>query len=130
MAEVLAAFRGRVDCRCGPGALGLALAGVTAEHPQERTTLQFAAPAPLGFPATLEDARVEELGVGRYRIASASGDWLISARAVHLHREVAAQFYRALPPRPVPPGKRLFWRLVLALAASRAGLSILRSLRR
>jgi hypothetical protein len=30
----------------------------------------------------------------------------------------------------VPPGKRLFWRLVLALAASRAGLSILRSLRR
>jgi hypothetical protein len=49
---------------------------------------------------------------------------------VHLHRDVAPPFYRALPPRPVPPGKRLFWRLVLALAASRAGLSILRSLRR
>jgi hypothetical protein len=69
-------------------------------------------------------------GAGRYRIASPAGDWLINARAVHLHRDVAPPFYRALPPRPVPPGKRLFWRLVLALAASRAGLSILRSLRR
>jgi hypothetical protein len=130
VAEVLASFRGRVDCRRASEALGLALAGVTAEHPQERTTLEFAAPAPLEFPATLEDARVEELGAGRYRIASATGDWLISARAVHLHRDVAVQFYRALPPRPVPPGKRLFWRLVLALAASRAGLAMLRSLRR
>jgi hypothetical protein len=130
VAEVLASFRGRVSCQRAPGALGLALAGVTAEHPQERTTVQFAAPAPPEFPATLEAARVEELGAGRYRIASAAGDWLISARAVHLHRDVAPPFYRALPPRPVPPGKRLFWRLVLALAASRAGLSILRSLRR
>jgi hypothetical protein len=128
--EVLASFRGRVSCQRAPGPLGLALAGVTAEHPQQRTTLEFAAPAPLEFPATLEDARVDELAAGRYRIARDGGDWLINARAVHLHREVASEFYRALPPRPVPPGKRLFWRLVLALAASRAGLSILRSLRR
>jgi hypothetical protein len=130
VAEVLASFRGRVSCQRAPGPLGLALAGVTAEHPQERTTVQFAAAAPPEFPATLEDARVEELGAGRYRIASPAGDWLINARAVHLHRDVAPPFYRALPPRAVPPGKRLFWRLVLALAASRAGLSILRSLRR
>jgi hypothetical protein len=30
----------------------------------------------------------------------------------------------------VPLGKRLFWRTVLALAGSRAGLALLRALRR
>ncbi len=49
---------------------------------------------------------------------------------MHLHREIAAQFYRAIPPRPVPLLKRWFWRVVLALATSRAGLAALRVLRR
>jgi hypothetical protein len=49
---------------------------------------------------------------------------------VHLHRDLAAQFYRAIPPRPAPWAKRVFWRLVLGLAASRAGLALLRALRR
>jgi hypothetical protein len=49
---------------------------------------------------------------------------------VHLHREIAPQFYRAIPPRPAPWAKRVFWRMVLALAASRAGLALLRALRR
>lgn len=130
MPEVLAAFRGRVSCRPQPGPLGLALSGATAAHPQQLTTLEFSAPAPAQFPRSLEDARVEDLGSGRYRIASAQGEWLLRAPAVHLHRDVASEFYGAIPPRPVPGGKRLFWRLVLALAASRAGLSVLRSLRR
>lgn len=130
MPETLAAFRGPVSCRPQPGPLGLALTGATAAHPQQPTTLQFAASAPAQLPGALEDARVEDLGGGRYRIRSAQGEWLLSAPAVHLHRDVARQFYRAIPPRPVPAGKRLFWRLVLALAASRAGLSLLRSLRR
>ena len=70
------------------------------------------------------------LGAGRYRIVSGERAWLLSARAVHVSREVAIPFYRALPPRAVPLSKRLFWRTVLALAGSRAGLALLRALRR
>ncbi len=57
-------------------------------------------------------------------------EWVIAAAAVHLHHEIAAQFYRAIPPRPVPPSRRWLWRIVLALAATRAGLAVLRALRR
>jgi len=39
----------------------------------------------------------------------------------HIHREVAGAFYKALPPRPVPLRKRLFWRVMLGLAATSAG---------
>src|SRR6202021_284652 len=78
----------------------------------------------------LDNAGVERLGADQYRIASPPREWLIAATAVHLHREIAAQFYRAIPPRPVPRLKRWLWRVVLALAASRAGLAALRALRR
>jgi len=44
-------------------------------------------------------------------------------------RAVGAEFYRALPPRPVPLPKRVFWRAVLALAGSGMGLALLRALR-
>ena len=73
---------------------------------------------------------VEHLGANRYRIASPPREWVIAAAAVHLHREIAAQFYRAIPPRTVPAPKRWMWRIVLALAATRAGLAVLRALRR
>jgi hypothetical protein len=49
---------------------------------------------------------------------------------VHLHREVSATFYRAIEPRTVPWGKKLFWRIVLSMAASRFGKSLLLTLRR
>ena len=78
----------------------------------------------------LEDAEVEHLGGGAYRIVTAARSWTLSASAVHLHSEIAAQFYRAIPPRPVPWRKRVFLQAVLALAASRAGLALLRALRR
>ena len=73
---------------------------------------------------------LSEQGEKRYRVRSAAGAWEISARAVHLHREIAAEFYRAIPPRPVPCIRRALWRIVLTLAASRAGLLLLRALRR
>ena len=60
----------------------------------------------------------EQLGQGQYRIGAGARSWQISAPAVHLHREIAAQIYRAIPPRPVPWAKRMFWRAVLALAGS------------
>ena len=130
MPEPLVTFRGTVSCRRAPGPLGLTLIGGTPELPGQVTSLAFSAAAPGGFPDALDDAVVERLGADQYRIASPPREWVIAATAVHLHREIAAQFYRAIPPRPVPPAKRWLWRIVLALAASRAGLAALRALRR
>jgi hypothetical protein len=130
MPELLASFRGPVSCRTAAGVPGLTLSGDTAEAPGEPTALAFSAAAPAQFPDRLENARVERLGPGRYRISSPPREWLIDAPAVHVHREIAAQFYRAIPPRPAPRWKRFLWRVVLALAASRTGLALLRALRR
>jgi hypothetical protein len=130
MPETLATFRGTV--RCGPSAPpgALTLSGMTSESAGEETSLILSAASPVECPDTLEDAVVEHLGGHRYRIRSGTGEWLVESAAVHLHREIAAAFYRAIPPRPAPWRKRLFWRVVLALAASRAGLAALKMLRR
>jgi len=128
--ERVATFRGSVSCRRAADVLGLTLCGDTSEAPGEVTTLAFSAAAPGSFPETLADPVVERLAEGRYRITSAAREWLIEARSVHLHRDITAQFYHALPPRPTPWAKRLLWRVVLALAASRMGLKLLRALRR
>lgn len=130
MPERLATFRGVVQCRRASTVPGLTLSGNTTEAPGEPTALAFSGPAPADLPDTLQDPVVDHLGGAQYRIGNATRAWLIEAPAVHLHREIAAQFYRALPPRPVPLVKRLFLRVVLALAASRAGFLILRALRR
>jgi hypothetical protein len=126
----LATFRGVVSCQRATDVLGLTLCGDTSEAPGEATTLAFAAAAPADLPETLVDPVVERLGAQQYRIANSTCDWLVEARSVHLHRDISAQFYCALPPRPAPWAKRVFWRVVLALAASRAGLALLRTLRR
>jgi hypothetical protein len=130
MPEPLATFRGLVRCYRAAQAPGLTLQGDTAERPGEETALAFSAPAPADFPETLQDVRVERLSDGQYRIGSGSREWLIGAAPVHLHREIAALFYRAIPPRPAPWGKRAFWRVVLILAGSRLGLAALKALRR
>src|SRR5437773_2680515 len=106
------------------------LIGENCEHPGERTELAFSAAAPADFPEALEGAVIERVGTHQYRIASAPREWLIEATAVHVHRDIAVPFYRAIPPRRVPLAKRIFWRVVLALAASRTGLALLRRLRR
>jgi hypothetical protein len=131
MAEVLGVFRGTVRCLRAAPPLTLTLSGATGVAAQEQCTIAFsAAMVPEDLPATLNDAEVTRLADGRYRIASAAREWLLSAGAAHLTRDVSAEFYRALPPRPVPLGKRLLWRTVLALAGSRAGPALLRALRR
>jgi hypothetical protein len=130
MPEVLAAFRGPVSCTRTAGVPALTLSGNSVQPPGGEAALAFSASNVPDLPDTLHDAVVEQLGGGQYRIVSAPREWLITASAAHLHREIAAEFYRAIPPRPVPWRKRLFWRVVLALAASRAGLAALRALRR
>jgi hypothetical protein len=130
MPELLASFHGPVTCTRAAGVPGLTLSGRTAGPGGGQAALAFSAAAPADLPEVLQDAVVERVSSSQYRIASTPREWLISASATHLHREVAAQFYRAVPPRPAPWRKRLFWRAVLALAASRAGLAVLRLLRR
>ena len=129
MSERLATFCGVVHCRQARTVPGLILSGYTAVW-EEPTALAFSATAPADLPVTLQDAVVDHLGGADYRIGAGQREWLISSPAVHLHRGIAAQFYRAIPPRPAPWTKRMFWRVVLALAASRAGLALLRALRR
>jgi hypothetical protein len=130
MAEPVARFRGRVECRRAAAPLGLTLIGVSADSAGEPLALAFSGAAPAQLPATLEDAVVEPLGAGRYLIRAAAREWPIEARALHRHEDVGARFFAALPPRPVPLAKRLLWRSVLALAASRGGLALLRAMRR
>ena len=123
-------FRGGVSCRRDDGPLGLTLIGRTTDRPDEMATLAFAAAAPPGLPEALEDATVEQLDAGRYRIWSDKREWIFPARSVHLHREVSTTFYRAIAPRLVPWNKRLFWRIVLSIASSRVGKTLLLTLRR
>ena len=124
-------FRGAVSCaRSSHGPLGLTLSGCTAGQPGERVELAFAAVAPADLPARLEDAVIERTQPGEYRVASAARAWTVAARSVHLHREVAPGFYRAIPPRPAPLTRRLLFAAMLGIARSRAGIALLKSLRR
>lgn len=91
--------------------------------------LAFAGAAPADFPKTLENATVERLSEESFRVLSGARSWTVSARAAHLHREVADAFYQALPAQPIRWTQRLFWRMVLALAATSAGRWLLRVVR-
>lgn len=130
MPELLIAFRGPVRCERAGAPLGLTLHGLVEPAGEARSLAFSTMAAPPDLPGTLEDVRVTRLDETHYRVAGSGREWLLEASAVHLNRAVATSFYRALPPRPVPLVKRLIWRTVLALAAGRAGLSLLRALRR
>jgi hypothetical protein len=120
-------FAGAVDCTRGSGALGLTLSGRDAAG--QPLTVAFAAPAPAGLPQQLRDACVSRAAPEAFRVSGAGGEWLLAAPLAHVHRDVGAAFYQAIPPRPVPVAKRLFWRAVLFLAGSRGGMALLRTLR-
>jgi hypothetical protein len=114
-------FQGWVSCRRdGEGPLGLILVGRPKERPDEGMQMAFACPAPIDLPEALEEARVERLGPRQYRLTSGDRSWTLDGVA-HIHREIAGAFYKALPPRPVPLRKRVFWRVMLGLAATSAG---------
>ena len=122
-------FRGGVSCRRDESLLGLTLIGRSIDRPEEMVTLALVATAPADLPEALEDATVELLSAGRYRIWSGKREWIFPARSAHLHREVSTVFYRAIPPRPVPWSKRLFWRIVLTMISNPAGKRLLLALR-
>ena len=127
----VAGFRGPVTCRRDPGVRpGLTLTGAAADDSGETLIVTFLGAAPQDLPRTLPAASVVALDGQSYRITSAPQQWPVCARTVHVHRDVTAAFYHAVPPRPVPWTRRLFWRLVLLLAGERAGRRVLRALRR
>ncbi len=129
MTDTAVRFAGAVSCQRSPGAVKFTLSGISATAAAQPLTVAFTVAAPSGLPATLQDAVVEQRAPGMLRISSPSGEWPLLAHTMHVHRDVSAPFYRAIPPRPVPAGKRLFWRLVLMLAASGTGMAVLRRLR-
>jgi hypothetical protein len=128
----LAAFRGPVACRRTGNAL--ILTGAAAAVEDERLILTFIGAAGLAEVAdSLADSLVNSVAAAEVlalderhcRIVSAARSWDVEVTSVHVHHDVGAVFYRAIPPRPVPLGKRLLWRLVLALAATRLGKRLL-----
>ena len=128
---ILARFSGAVTCARSPrGPLGLTLTGRTADPPGGEIEVAFAGAAPADLPGQLGDAVVERAGPGAYRIVSAARAWTVAARSVHVHREVAAAFYGAIPPRPAPLARRVLYGVMLTLARGRAGIALLRALRR
>ena len=129
-AAKLAEFRGAVSCRrAARGPLGLTLIGTGADPPGEELSCAFVGPAPADLPAQLEDAVVTRAAPGEYIVASGTRTWQVTARSLHVHRQVAKEFYRAIPPRPAPLLRRALFRAMLALARSRAGIALLRALR-
>jgi len=130
--EPVAAFRGSVLCRRTPCAL--ILAGPAADSERERLILTFTTSSRLPdlpqLPHSLVDPAVLALEDGRYRISSGAGDWVVDTASVHLHRDIGTAFHRAIPPRPAPLKKRLFWRTVLALAHDSLGKRLLLFIRR
>jgi hypothetical protein len=130
-ARTLITFRDGVSCRREPqGPLGLTLSGRTRDRPEERATLAFSGPAPEGLPEALENAVVEQLDDGTYRITCEGGEWRVSATAAHVHREIATAFYRVVSPRRPRWSRRVFWRIVLGLAGNPTGRGLLLALRR
>ncbi|HEY1889633.1 MAG TPA: hypothetical protein VGG63_04465 [Steroidobacteraceae bacterium] len=125
---LVAAFRGAVTC--SRTAEALILSGCAADSADDRLILTLISPSAADLPGSLTAATVHDLGAHRYRIGSSHGDFVVEASSVHLHRDIGKTFYRAVPPRPVPLGKRVFWRLVLWLAGTSTGKRLLTFLRR
>jgi hypothetical protein len=123
----LAAFRGPLACRRAAGAL--ILSAGAADSAGEELILTFTAPEPIDIPESIGAAVVTMIDAQHYRITSGSGEWIVAAKSAHLHRDIRSAFYRAIPPRPAPLMKRIFWRVVMALAGNRAGKRMLLAMR-
>ena len=125
---LLAAFRGPVACR--PGANAVTLTGAAADSGDDILIVTFVGSKASDFPESLAAVTVRAVDERHYRIVTESRNWIVEANSLHVHRDVGSAFYRAIPPRPAPLKKLLFWRVVLALAGTHAGKRLLLSLRR
>lgn len=124
----LAVFRGPVSCRRSRNAL--TLTGAAADPADGILIVTLTTSTVPDVPDSVEAATIRALDAQHYRIAAGGQDWIVMATAAHVHRDIADTFYRAIPPRAAPLRKRLFWRIVLALAGTRAGKRLLLAARR
>jgi len=116
-------FEGPVECRVDRGGpLGVTLTG---RRGAEILHVTFVGTAPADLPPRLDGAILERVGGDEYRIASGGERRTIQAQRVFVHRDVRQVFCGAVPTRPAPVVKRLFWRAVLAFAGSSLGRSVL-----
>lgn len=131
MSTEVAQFRGTVHCRrSAQGPLGLELTGRTVEGDEAQTVAFSGAALPPDLPDVLENVVVVSTAQREFRLLSAGGAWSVAAAAVHVHTDLSAPFYRAIPPQPAPLARRLLFATALTLARTRPGLLLLRALRR
>jgi hypothetical protein len=117
-------LEGPVQCRVDRGGpLGLTLAG---RRDAEVLYVTFVGTPTADLPPRLDATVIEPVGADEYRIASGGEQRTIRAQRVFVHRDVGQVFCSAVPARPAPFAKRVFWRAVLALAGSSLGRRVLR----
>jgi hypothetical protein len=102
--------------------------GGAAAGPAAR--IAFSCEPPQGLPERLPHVHVRRAAGGELELVVEGRSWALGACSVHVHRDVAGAFARAVPPRRVPAAKRVFWRALLALAATAPGRALLQRVRR
>jgi hypothetical protein len=114
-ARLVAAFRGHAQCRRESGAVQWCLRGIDREGGMPLEVLISGAPD-LQLPAQLASAELYELAAGGatpYELRSAGRAIPVVARAVQVHRDVAAAFDAVLPRFGVAWSVRLGWLVLL-----------------
>ena len=124
----LAVLHGPVSCRRLRNAL--TLTGAAADPGGGVLIVTLITSTIPDMPESMAAASISALDGQQYRIASGARDWIVAATTAHVHRDIGDAFYRAIRPRAAPLSKRIFWRIVLALASTRAGKRLLLAVRR
>lgn len=115
-------FRGLVRWEAGPGTAGFTLIGNIVE-PQGGLTpaqLSLAGLQPPQLPPTLGDPTLEPRAEQVWVLRCDAREWTVRG-TWQLHRDVAAAFFAAVPPRATPWARRLGWGVLLAVATLRPG---------
>jgi hypothetical protein len=116
-------FQGTVRCRRAPGTPGLALTGIAEGG--DTVLVVFSGGALADLPPELNDVAVDRIAPDQFRLVTREREWIIQASAVHLHREIGADFYRVIRPR-VPSWSK---RLLLEVLANPVGSTVVLWLR-
>lgn len=80
--------------------------------------------SPVALPAVLHAARLRRSGDGAaldWSLEATEGRFDAGTARLFVHEDVAAPAAAAIPPRPVPLGKRLMWRAVFTLLGTGFG---------
>ena len=112
--------------RPATGPLNLLLQGREVGTCSNATELAFEG-ARGDVPDDLEYAEVApaEPGGRAWSVRTARGEYILHARALHLHRDVSLALRSALPPQKAPRLRRLVWAWLLSIFASSLGRRLL-----